>query len=359
MVILKKRAVLILLSLLSLRLTTSLAEDLTELKNCISENYQSLPNRNGIVTSVLNQYSSEIMTFGNAKPDQLFEIGSVTKTFTANLLAQAVLSQSLKITDPIPSDYQKQGYTITFQNLTTHTSGIDDSEILKNFKSTNPLFAFDGLSVSIFKDLYAKIQLITPPGSTWQYSNMAVSLMGLILSEKANTPYEAMVQNTILSPLGMKDTYFHVPDSESSRFPAGFLMAADGTHVPAPHWDLSTTALDPAGGIRSSISDMTIYARANLIPDSTVLKAPITLAQQPLYSINKDQSMGMNWFIEQGSGVRWHHGVTMGFNSILAISSARHQAVVAMTDTVVVKKDSSGNMVPDTAFQEVAVNCLK
>jgi CubicO group peptidase (beta-lactamase class C family) len=286
------------------------ATDLTELKKCVSQNYGGLLNRHGIVAAVLDADSSETLIFGNAKPNQIFEIGSITKTFTANLLAQAILSKSIKISDPIPAQYQKQSAIISYQNLTTHTSGLNDVEILKNFKSTNELFPFEGLSVSVLKNLYAKAELTQPPGTTWLYSNMAVSLLGMILSENSNTPYEKMVQDQILKPLGMNDTYFEVPESESSRFPTGFLVGVDGTRHSMPHWDLSPTALDPAGGLRSSIGDLIMYARANFTPESTPLNDSILLAQQPLYSIQKKPVDGHELVYRKRIGsalAQWNH----------------------------------------------------
>ena len=103
---------------------TALSDDLSAIKTCVTQGYSSMTNRNGIVAAVVDSDGWQIMTFGAAQSDQLFEIGSVTKTFTANLLAQSVYSGSIKLTDAIPTGYQKPGSTITYQDLTTHTSGI-------------------------------------------------------------------------------------------------------------------------------------------------------------------------------------------------------------------------------------------
>jgi len=101
------------------------ADSLSSIKTCITQGYNGMTNRHGIAAAVVDAYGWQIMTFGSAKPDQLFEIGSVTKTFTANLLAQSVASGAININDAIPDAYQKQGSTITYQHLTTHLESRD------------------------------------------------------------------------------------------------------------------------------------------------------------------------------------------------------------------------------------------
>lgn len=335
------------------------AGDLSALKECVTEGYKNLPNRHAIVVAVVDADAYQTMTFGTANLNQIFEIGSITKTFTAELLAQAIEEGTLKLSDSIPSEYQKAGFTITYQNLTTHTSGLMEG-IFPAFKITNSLSPFEGLTIPMFKSLYAQTPLAAPPNSTWQYSNIGVSLLGLVLTEKLGPSYEALVTNRILKKLGMNETYFEVPASELNRFPIGYAVDSTGKSQSMPHWDLFKTAINPAGGLRSTISDMVKYTQANLTPASTSLAASIKLSQQPLYFI-KDHNMwmGMNWILQPNQGLIWHNGETYGFNSILAISTTRQQAIVAMTDTTVQIKNAQGEDVYDTGLQDVAFKCLK
>jgi serine-type D-Ala-D-Ala carboxypeptidase/endopeptidase len=335
------------------------AGDLSSLRACLSNRYQGLSNRNAIAVATLDINSEEFMNFGNATEGQFFEIGSITKTFTAQLLALDVVNQRIKLSDSIPATYQKPGTTITYQHLTSHTSGIM-AGIFPDFKITNDFFPFDGLTVSIFKSLYAKTPLESIPGATWSYSNIGSALLGLILSEESGVPYETRVRNEILKPLGMNETYFQVPSEKLNRFPNGYMAAADGTRKPMPHWDLYTTAIDPAGGIRSTIQDMVLYARAHLRPESTPLQKAVILAHNALYSIKgPNLQIGMNWILQPDKGLIWHNGQTYGFNSILAISTTRQQAVVALTDTTVMKKTANGEETFDTSLQDIIFECLQ
>ena len=318
-----------------------------------------MTNRHGIVAAVVDADAWETMTFGAAQPDQLFEIGSVTKTFASNLLAQSVFSGAIKLTDAIPAAYQKQVTTIIYQHLTTHTSGFIEG-IFPNFRIRNPLLPFEGLTTRRFKKLYDRTPLTNPPGTSWSYSNIGTSLLGLILAENAGSTYEDLVNEKILKVLDLKDTYFRVPNAELHRFADGHLIDVDGRIRKMPHWDLFKTAIDPAGGLRSSISDMAKYAQANLNPEKSALAGPIKLSHQRLYSIpDRNKDIGMNWILEPKEGLIWHNGQTYGFNTILAISTKKNIAVVAITDTNMQIKDGAGNITFDSSLQDVAFACLK
>ncbi len=321
---------------------------------CIQSNYQELTNRQGIVAAVVSSEKSQILTFGSATQDQLFEIGSITKTFTGTLLAQAILEGKLKLSDPIPAEYQKPGSVITFQHLATHTSGLP-SGIFPQFQIPDPSRPYKGLSISIFKKLYAQTDLVSVPGSQWAYSNIGTSLLGLILSEKYVRTYSDLVNEKIFNVLGMNQSFFKVPNELSKRFPEGYLLDSDGLLNQTPHWDLFDTAIDPAGGIRSTIADMILFTRAQLSPKSTQLGEAIQFSQVPKHQIVEGTSIGTQWIINSKNDLIWHNGQTYGFNAILAISRKKEIAIVAMTNTTV---KVAGPQEWDTALQDVVFNCL-
>lgn len=327
--------------------------DTATISQCIDVKYQGLTNRRSIVLAVVDKDNTQFFLYGQAKKDQLFEIGSLTKTFTATLLAEEVADGKIKLSDAIPSEYQKAGAPITYQHLTTHTSGIIGGNF-PTYKSPNPESPYDGLTVPLFKDLYNKTPLANPVGTKWEYSNIATGLLGLILGEKNSSTYNDLVINKIFKPLGMTDSYFNVPADQLGRFPQGNVNGD-----PWSYWDLYDTGISPAGAIRSTIGDMAIYARANLIPSGTSLQTAIETAHKPLYEMSSGAWMGMNWIIEPPKNLIWHNGSTIGFNSILAISTKYNVAVVALTDTGIFNTDANGKAVQDNSLQDVVFNCLK
>jgi CubicO group peptidase (beta-lactamase class C family) len=334
------------------------ATRLDTVSDCLNQKYNALTKFNGIAVAVVSAEETRIITFGKAKKNQIFEIGSVTKTFTGNLLAQSLVAGKVKLSDAVPSEYQITESPITYQHLTTHTSGIIGGNF-PGYISTNPESPYDGITIPVFKNLYGQTPVGTKPDEAWAYSNIGSALLGLILGENEQVSYDNLIIQKIFKPLGMKDSYFEVPESEIYRFPLGNI-ADENEMRPFSHWDLYKTAINPAGGIRSTISDMALYARANLIPASTPLDSAITLAQQPLYFIKDFKSwIGMNWIIEPVKDLIWHNGSTIGFKSILAISKKQGIAVVALTDTGLYTKNPDGEAMEDPSLQNSVFECLK
>ena len=333
---------------------TSAFADFDSVQQCVNQKYQGLTNRRSIAAAIVDAKNTKLLTYGQAKVDQIFEIGSLTKTFTANLLAQEIVNKNLRLSDAIPSEYQKNGSVITYQHLTTHTSGIIPGNF-PGYTGPNPQSPYEGLTIPLFKDFYSRTPLESQPGSKWDYSNIAVGLLGTILGERNQSSYEALVSDRIFKVLGMNDSYFEVPDAAKQRFPQGNVNGQ-----PWSYWDLFNTAIDPAGGIRSTISDMALYTRANLIPESSSLESSITLSHQPLYYVDEHKIwMGMNWILEPDKNLIWHNGSTVGFNSILAISTKYNVAVVALTDTGVFNADSEGHQTEDKSLQDIVFECLQ
>lgn len=333
--------------------STQAIADTKSITQCIDEKYQGLTNRKSIALAVVDRDNTQIFLYGQAKKDQIFEIGSVTKTFTATLLAEEVAAKNINLSDLIPSEYQKPGAAMTYQHLTTHTSGIIGGNF-PGYESPNPESPYQGLTIPVFKELYQNTPLANPVSTHWEYSNIGTGLLGLILSEKNNSSYSDLVINNIFKPLGMNDSYFEVPADQLSRFPQGNVNGE-----PWSHWDLYATAIGPAGAIRSTISDMALYARANLIPDSTKLQSAIEIAHQPLFEMGGGTWIGMNWIVEPAKNLVWHNGSTIGFNSILAISGKHNVAVVGLTDTGIFNVGSDGEAVMDSSLEDIVFNCLK
>lgn len=345
-------------SLTFLLVTTNAIADVAALDACLKQGYANLPDRRSIVAAAIDMNQAAVSTFGQAKRDQIFEIGSVTKTFTANLLAQSIIGGKINLDDPIPAAWQKPGSIITYQHLTTHMSGIVEG-MFPGQTITNEWFPFEGLTIPVFKDLYFRTPLKSTPGTTWNYSNMGETVLGLILAEASGKSYDQLVQEKILNTLGMTDSYFELPAAAVQRFPKGIMVdrtaTGTGESQDMPHWDLYKTAADPAGGLRSTIDDMIRYTRANIDPDSTSLAPAIKLSQAPLTFVQDSNIwMAMNWIVQPEKSLIWHNGETYGFNSIIAINTSSHEAVVAMTDTTVLTPSGF-----DTGIQNVAFSCLR
>jgi CubicO group peptidase (beta-lactamase class C family) len=198
-------------------------------------------------------------------PDTLFEIGSITKTFTATTLALMALDGTVALDDPIQKylpagvELPVRGRPITLADLATHSSGLPASHpgMLRQWwhHRSDP---YAGITRD---DLYAAVNRTKPraaPGKKWRYSNFGAALLGNALASRAGASYEELVTRSICAPLALGDTVVTVDERRAGRFAQGH----DRRGRPVPHWELPAFA--GAGALRSTAADMIAYLRAQL-----------------------------------------------------------------------------------------------
>ena len=225
-----------------------------------------------IVVGFVDPNGTRIFSFGNmsaahnipVNENTLFNIASITKTFTTLLLADMVKQGIVNLTDPIekylPANVkvpQFNGQKITLEDLATHTSGLPEypSNLLNNKGEINPNY-----NVTLLYQALSNTKLTRAPGSQFQYSSFGTGLLGRILSLKSGgIPYEQLVKDRILNALGMNDTKITLSQNEiSNRFPVGHMGGKEITTPTIP------TVLADAGAFRSTATDMLKYVSANL-----------------------------------------------------------------------------------------------
>ena len=237
-----------------------------------------------------------------------FEIGSVSKTFTAELLRQAVERGEVTLdttVGEILDDADMSTSDITLKELATHTSGLPRILGISAFavaismqRKPNP---YDGFTTQRILD-EARTATLADRG-TYNYSNFGMALLGHLLARRAGTTYAQLAQERIFTPLGMNSTYVMTPETTPANAPRGL----DITGHPTAAWD--DEGYGPAGGIRSTAADMTRFMKhllAQGLPDYT-------------------------WVHEQD--VAWHNGMTGGFTSMLVVDPQNHNASFVANDS--------------------------
>jgi CubicO group peptidase (beta-lactamase class C family) len=262
---------------------------------------------------------------GSAPLDQktLFEIGSISKVFTTTLLAHMVLSGEVHLDDPahqflpvgvtLPS---RDGKVITLLDLATATSGLPRMPTMTPRDPENPYADFDA------KQLYAflnGLELSRAPGAAYEYSNLGMGLLGHLLALKAGKPYEQLVTERILRPLGMHETSLVVPEARRSRLAQGHNREL----AAVKNWDFDVLA--GAGGWRSTPEDMARFLQAQLTPPANLLGRAMKLAattQRPTGI--KDVSIGLGWHIidRNGQQIVFHNGENSGYHAWLGFNRA-------------------------------------
>lgn len=299
----------------------------------------------GVTIGILQHGVRRIFTYGTAKPDSLFEIGSITKTFTATILAQMVQQHAVTLNEPVrdllprdifpPDTIAAPDPQITLLDLSDQHSGLP--RMPDNFAPANPANPYADYDAKHLYAFIAKHGLALQPNAPFLYSNLGVGLLGQALSDKAGVPYPVLLHDEVTGPLHMTDTVIAMPPSLQSRF----IQGHNTKFQPAHAWDLD--ALAGAGGIRSTADDMLTYLDAQLhpnhlpaadlaTPDGKTLPAAIEQTHIIRADVGDGMHIGLNWFRHDDTGTYWHNGGTGGYSSYAAFNPQQDFAIVVLNN---------------------------
>ncbi|OAI44338.1 hypothetical protein AYO42_00905 [Rhizomicrobium sp. SCGC AG-212-E05] len=296
----------------------------------------------GIVVGIIDPEGRRIVSYGalnegDARPlngDTVFEIGSITKVFTALVLADMVERGEVALDDPaskylpptvkIPS---RNGKQISLMDLATHYSGLP--RLPGNMGSENHANPYADYTVDQMYQFLNGYTLTRDPGEKADYSNLGAGLLGHVLSLREATDYESLVRQRILAKLGMKDTAIAL----SSDMKARLAMGHDATLAEVQNWDLPTLA--GAGALRSTTNDLLTFLGAELGLTHSSLKD--SMARQ----LAVRRSMGapgidiaLGWIVQTDpkGTVIWHNGGTGGYRSYMGFNPATKTGVVVLSN---------------------------
>ena len=270
----------------------------------------------------------------------LYEIGSISKVFTSLLLAEAVESGELKLDDPIDSvmtelvkKNPQVGHSMTFLHLSHHVSGLPvmPSNIAPA-DATNPFLGYDR---ALLTEYMQNVQPERKPGKGYEYSNLAVGLLGDLLSRKAGVSYEELLQQKLTGPLKLSDTVLTLSKDQQARFAPPHNAAL----LPDKAWDFD--ALAGCGAIRSTVDDMLLFAKSTLNPPEGPLGKAIDLAWKQHKPAQDGQfAMGLGWMIAKDGSTRWHNGQTGGYHAMLLVNRDAKCATVLLCNTAEMQIDA-------------------
>jgi D-alanyl-D-alanine-carboxypeptidase/D-alanyl-D-alanine-endopeptidase len=266
-----------------------------------------------------------------------YEIGSLTKLLTGDVLAQLVKDGQLSLDDPIENYLPGgtwvpvyQGRPIAVRHLATHTSGLPrDVARSGDVTEVNGVDVLGYATEAQMLGFLNTYQLLVAPGATWEYSNYAYGLLGLIESRVGMKAYGKLVAQQVLQPLDLPDTAISLAPDQAARLAAAY--TADGAD--APSFAVTGDMLS-AGGFRSTARDMAAYLIANMQPDKSRLSSIIqmTLAKQGLGPTPGGAS-GLGWLISDEGALRqqdYKTGATAGYNAYIAFWPAQDVGYVLL-----------------------------
>lgn len=273
-----------------------------------------------------------------ADESTLYEIASVTKTFTAVLLAQMQQAGDVELADLVSTHLPENatlpaspGEAITLEHLATHHSGLPTLNPFPACVFIDNANPFAHSSEQWLYEFLAGFELTRAPGDAFEYSNTGIGLLGIALSHAGNAPFETLLKERVLTPLGMADTTITLtPEQQTRRAPG------HAGYVQRPQFDMDDLA--PAGGLLSTADDMLTYLEHNmaLVPDS-----PLTAAMQESHQPRRDgiplgeidTRIGLVWWLwDLGDGIVQHGGDALGSAAFLAFRPSTGTGAVVLSN---------------------------
>jgi serine-type D-Ala-D-Ala carboxypeptidase/endopeptidase len=292
----------------------------------------------GVVVGVLEHGQREVMTFGSAKADSIFEIGSVTKTFTALALAQMVAQKKVTLDEPVrellPAGWvtKPAGQEITLLDLATHHSGLP--RLPDNLKPTNMADPYADYGPEKLEAFLKEHGVAMPAQTEFLYSNLGVGLLGFALAQKAGLPYAELIQEEVTGPMGLKDTVITLSAAQQKRFIQGYT----GAHTDQGPWHLD--ALAGAGALRSTVADLLTYCDELMHPerfagkhrDTGTLAEAIPLALEPRADVDPSGAVkiALAWLTRPAEDEYFHDGGTGGYSSLVIFNPKQDRAIVVL-----------------------------
>src|SRR3984957_9691536 len=314
-----------------------------EIRRILAERIDVQKQGVGIVVGVIDPHGKRIVAYGapekgDKRPvngDTLFEIGSITKVFTALLAADMAQRGELSLDDPIQKYLppgvkipERDGKQITLIDLATHTSGLP--RMPENFRPKDPNRPYADYTVDALYSFLSSYELRRDIGAKYVYSNLGFGVLGLGLAQRAGTDYERLVVTRICDPLAMKSTRITLSDSLRQRFAAGHTSDL----VTVPEWEIPTLA--GAGALRSSANDLLTFLAAMM----GYTDNPLAAAQKRTLSIRRPtgapfMATGLGWDIDTrgGTEIISKGGATAGYNTFIGYSPKTRVGVVALANT--------------------------
>lgn len=304
----------------------------------------------GIVVGLLEPDGrTRVIAYGDPGPNRppldgnsVFEIGSISKVFTATALAELVQQGKVSLDDPVqkylPSSVHvpsRNGKQITLGSLSEQNSGLP--RMPNNFHPANPANPYADYGAPQLYEFLNGYQLTRDPGAEFEYSNVGVGLLGHALARATGQSYEELERSLVWAPLDMAHTAITLTPWMQEHL----VLGHDEQGNVVPNWDLD--ALAGAGAIRSTANDMLKFADANLHPERGALERAMAFAHQVRAKAGT-MGIGLNWLsLYAGADtIVWHNGGTGGYRTFIGLLPSRKMAVVLLTNTTGAGADDIG-----------------
>jgi serine-type D-Ala-D-Ala carboxypeptidase/endopeptidase len=316
-----------------------------EIRKMLAERVDALAGQQdgiGIVVGLIGPQGRRVISYGHRNQgdprpldgETVFEIGSVSKAFTALLLADMVRTGEVALADPVakylPVDVkvpERNGHSIRLLDLATHTSGLPFMpDELPSFNDSAAEYG----APQLYRFL-ARYKLSQDPGVEWDYSNIGYWLLGEALASRAGTDYESLLRARVIAPLKLTSTAI----TPSQKMKADLAVGHNAILQPSPSFSSVRPygSMAAAGGLVSTVNDLLTFLSVAMGYE----RSPLTSSTAAMLSTRRPMDGGeqaLGWVVI-GKGddqVIVHDGFTWGYASYVAWDPATRVGVVVLSN---------------------------
>lgn len=315
----------------------SFGQDITKkIDSIIKDSHQKNPDV-GVSVGFIQNNEEFYTAYGNLNAESqiainknsLFEIASITKILTTNLIAQAVIDHKIKLDDYIDG-FLPKGYVlhknlknkIKISDLASHQSGLLDIDFGKLIE-LNPQQPVSSVTEKTLTTLVNNCSELADYGK-YRYSTIGYVLLGQILEKVYGKTYDEIIREKIIGPLQMTNTLtkdFDVKNKTIGHNPTGSIQEFFKWNITAP-----------AGLVKSDASDMVGFLKAVLDKETAVGKAAI-ITEKIFYKVeNRELGLGINILTDDKNTIYLKSGDSMGQSSIICYNRTKNWGIIILLD---------------------------
>lgn len=300
----------------------------------------------GLSVAVINGDQTIFYNYGETKrgskitptENSLYEIGSISKTFTAAMVTQLLLEKGITVHTAVstllPATFSQISYKereITVEDLLNHTSGLPNfpADYLNYSHFSNPVGNYDKQKLT---EYWNQIILTRAPGTVYEYSNLGYAILQLIITEQTGLSFANVMQKNIFQPLEMYASAMElneISNADDKKMGAYLSDGRKGFYWRWNQWQSS-------GGIYSSLKDMEKYARAHIhfYNRDNRLEEVFRINRTLTFKHSETNGIGRAWNTTTNNGheIISHNGTTGGFYSLIIIEPLEEKALIILSN---------------------------
>lgn len=323
------------LAVLLVTSTISFGQDISKrIDSIIKDNYQKNPNVS-ISVGLIKNNEEFFTSYGKLSKESpvdvdknsIFELASITKILTSNLIAQAAVENKIKLDDYIDNYLPKQYVLdknlknkIKISDLATHQSGLPDIDFGKLIE-LNPQQPVSSVTQKTLTNIINTCTELKDYGN-YRYSTIGYTLLGQILEKVYGKSYDVIIREKILVPFKMTQTL--TKDFNVTNRTVGY--NGDGGAQELFEWNVTA----PAGLVKSNATDMVIYLKAVLNKETSIGKAALNMEKIFYKDEKREMGLGLSISTDEKETIYLKSGDSMGQCSILCYNRVQNWGIIIL-----------------------------